>query len=90
MCGFGRCPTNLGGIVIEQWLNYKDGWLQRVYNFAMKVEAKLLLFKMANFICGDLRTGIWSTYDTLYRSFDNATIEKCYRVNIQDLNGAKH
>jgi len=88
MCGYVQCPSKdkNGGIVIQQWTNYKNDWLKRVYNVAVKVNATLLLFKTTNLICDEMRTGLWNKYSSLYLSFDNKTIEGCYHENMKFLN----
>jgi len=79
LCGYSSkmCPTPMDSPLISRWLHYDESWLQRVYDHAIKVDAKLLLFKTANFICGTKRTGDWLTGDTLYQKFDNATLDAC-------------
>jgi len=81
LCGYNEkfCPTPMDSTIIARWLHYKETWLQRVYDFAVKVDAKVLLFKTANFICGTARSGDWATGDALYQSFDNATLLECQR-----------
>jgi len=79
LCGYSEkmCPSSMDATIILRWLEYRMTWLQRMYDFALMVNAKLLLFKTANFICGEARTGDWATGDTLYQSFDNVTISNC-------------
>lgn len=72
------CPTD--GVVVKRWLYYKEQWLQQVYDLAVEVNATFLLYKTTNFICDDIRTGDWSKYTSLYRAFDNATINACAHV----------
>ena len=72
------------GIVIHRWVQYKNTWLQKVYNLAMDMnETTLLLFKTTNFVCDSKRTGDWEKYSNLYLSMDNRTIETCYEENKQ-------
>lgn len=78
LCGHARCPAD--GIVVKLWLNYKKDWLEKVYDFALKVKAKLLLFKTANFVCDDARTGDWATYSSLYLAQDSAVLENCAKI----------
>ena len=73
------CPTAKDSPIVLRWLHYKESWLQRVYEYATKVDANLLLFKTANFICGSARTGDWATGDALYQRFDETTLEDCAR-----------
>jgi hypothetical protein len=78
MCGLKHCPTH--GIVIKRWLNYEKDWLQRVYDLAIQVKAKLLLFKTPNFICDSKRYGQWKKYSKLYLSYDKDAIADCIRL----------
>lgn len=70
------CPH---GIVIHRWLYYQD-WLQSVYDFALKVNAKLLLYKTTNFICDAKRFGSWKTLSSLYLAKDKIAIENCSEI----------
>ncbi|KAL7531065.1 hypothetical protein ACHAXR_003821 [Thalassiosira sp. AJA248-18] len=81
LCGYSEkmCPTPKDSPLISRWLHYKETWLQRVHDFAIKVNAKVLLFKTANFICQSARTGDWAIGDALYQKFDNATISGCVK-----------
>ena len=83
LCDFFKCPSQNknGGMTILRWSNYKRDWLTRVYNVAIEAKTTLLLFKTVNFICDEKRTGTWAKYSSLYRSFDNKTIEDCYQAN---------
>ncbi|KAL7532932.1 hypothetical protein ACHAXR_008082 [Thalassiosira sp. AJA248-18] len=82
LCGYSekRCPTPIDANVIANWLHYKETWLQRVYDFATKMNTKVLLFKTSNFICGSARSGDWATGDELYQMFDDATISGCMKM----------
>jgi len=79
LCGYSEkmCPSLIDSPLILRWLHYRESWLQRVYDFAIMNNVKLLLFKTANFICGSARTGDWLTGDTLYQKFDNVTLANC-------------
>mmetsp|Transcript_25843 Transcript_25843/g.55610 ORF Transcript_25843/g.55610 Transcript_25843/m.55610 type:complete len:294 (+) Transcript_25843:3-884(+) len=86
LCGFKMCPSlseEHGPLIIQHWVNYKTDWLQRVYDMAVKVNAKLLLFKTNNFICDEKRTEGWETWSSRYLSFDSKTIEDCYQENLK-------
>ena len=82
LCGYSEkmCPDSKDAPIILRWLNYRETWLQRVYDFALQSGATLLLFKTANFICGEARTGDWLEGDRLYSSFDGETIAKCASI----------
>jgi len=80
------CPKHAGGVVIQRWLHYRVHWLQRVYDWAVKMNVKVLLFKTLNFICGDARTGDWATGDAAYTSFDKETIRNCTK-RLEPLSG---
>ena len=69
--------------IIHRWINYKSDWMQSVYSLAAKLNSTLLLFKTTNFICDKIRTNEWKEYSSLYTSFDNKTIENCYKMNNQ-------
>ena len=79
LCGYSEkmCPTPNDSPIISRWVHYKEAWLQRVYDFAVKINVRVLLFKTANFICRSARTGKWAIGDALYQSFDNKTIWEC-------------
>jgi len=79
LCGYSEkmCPNELDSPIMSRWKHYRETWLQRVYDFALKVKPKVLLIKTANLICGSKRTGDWLKGDVLYQSFDNATIAAC-------------
>lgn len=79
LCGYSEkmCPDSKDAPIVLRWLNYRETWLQRVYDLALKSGAALLLFKTANFICSEARTGDWLEGDRLYSSFDGETIANC-------------
>lgn len=85
LCGFKLCPSSQvhGPLMISTWANYKKDWLQRVYDMAVKVNAKLLLFKTNNFICDEKRSNDWATWSSRYLSLDSKTIEDCYKGNMK-------
>jgi len=82
LCNYSNnymCPAADDVSIVDRWLHYKKSWLQRVYDYATEVDAKLLLFKTANFVCGSARTGTWARGTALYRRFDDATLDACTR-----------
>lgn len=80
------CPKHAGGVVIQRWLHYRVHWLQRVYDWAVKMKVKVLLFKTLNYICSDVRTGDWATGDAAYKSLDEETIQNCTK-RLEPLSG---
>lgn len=84
LCPFSQCPgtEKMGGLMIKNWVHYRD-WLQRVYDMAVKTNAKVLLFKTNNFICEDVRTNDWEIWSSRYVNFDAKTIDDCYEQNIK-------
>ncbi|KAL7525969.1 hypothetical protein ACHAXR_001246 [Thalassiosira sp. AJA248-18] len=81
LCGVTNwCARPGQGLLIKNWVNYK-GWLQRVYDMAVRVNSSLLLFKTTNFMCNEKKKGKWGVASSKYLSFDNKTIEDCYQMN---------
>lgn len=81
-----RCPgtarpgpgKSISSNVIKLWLEYKENWLQRLHKLAIKANSSLLLYKTANYICDDKRTGQFSNLSSLYLKNDSSVLENCF------------
>jgi hypothetical protein len=71
----------MDAIVVKLWLDYKNEWLNKVYDFALKVKANHLLLKTTKFVCYAIRTENWAVYSSLYLAQDSSgVIENCTNI----------
>lgn len=61
---------------VRRWIHYED-WLNQVYEKAVSLNVKALLYKTTNFVCDEKLYDNYLEAHSLYKMHDSATITKC-------------
>jgi hypothetical protein len=75
---FGK-GRDANGPTIRRWVLYEE-WLQESLNNALRVGAKVILFKTTNYVCDEKFRGGYATANQLYRAKDKNTLDECKKL----------
>ena len=75
------CPLRSHrGDKVKLWLEYKDLWLAQVHSLAVEIGAELVLYKTANFVCDEKRTGDYAEKAIGYLNGQQDLLEECFEM----------